>query len=73
MVLPRMSYAWSLAKVNFTDTGKMHCMPKGHAMHVPSVSEIYLGSGPCIINPGELCAASKYMQQFLLMNVLGKG
>ena len=25
----------------------------GFQMHVPSVSEIYLSSGQCIINPGE--------------------
>ena len=53
MVLLRISHACSSAKVYFTDTGNMHCMPQGHAMHVPSVSEIYLVSGPCIINPGE--------------------
>ena len=53
MVLPRISYACSLTKVYFTDTGNMHCMLQGYAMHVPSISEIYLGSGTCIINPGE--------------------
>ena len=49
MVLPRISNACSLAKLYFTDTGNM----QGHAMHVPSMSEIYLGSGLCIINPGD--------------------
>ena len=53
MVLPRISNACSLVDVYFTDIGNIHCMPQGHVMHVPSVSELYLGSGLGIINPGE--------------------
>ena len=41
------------AKVFCIDTGNMYCMPQGHVMHVPSISEKHLGSGLCIINPRE--------------------
>jgi len=27
--------------------------PFGHEMHVPSINEIYLGFGPCLLNFGE--------------------
>ena len=53
MVLPRISNVYSLVNVYFTDTENIHCMHQWHAMHVPSVNEIYHGSGLCIINPGE--------------------
>ena len=39
------SDTWPRAKVYFTDTGNMHFMPLGYAMHVPNVCEIYLGQG----------------------------
>jgi hypothetical protein len=42
-----------MAKVYFIDTENMNCMTYGHAIHVPSINEIYLGPGPCIINAGE--------------------
>ena len=48
-----ISHACSMAKVYFIDTGNMNCMTLGHAIHVPSINEIYLGSGPCIINAVE--------------------
>ena len=50
MVLPRSSYACSLAKMFFIDTGKMHCMPHEQAIHVSSINEKSLGPGLCIIN-----------------------
>jgi len=53
IVLHRISNAGSMTKVYFIDTGNTHCMSQGHVMHVPSINEIYLGSGPCIIKPVE--------------------
>jgi len=35
-------------------------MPKGYEMHVPCISEIYLGQGTCILNPGENPDYSNY-------------
>jgi hypothetical protein len=38
----------------------------GHAIHVPSINEIYLGPGPCIINarenPGKMGMACSKIQ-----------
>jgi len=55
-----------MAKAYFIDIVNMYCMPLGHTMYVPSVNEIYLGSGPCIINYMEnhamsaICVYSKH-------------
>ena len=37
-------------------------MTLGHAIHVPSINEIYLGSGPCIINAVE---NPEFSQQYI--------
>ena len=57
--IPRIDNTWPRANVYYTDTGNMHCMPQGH---VPSVSEIYLGSGLCVINPGENYTTDRFLQ-----------
>ena len=53
MVLPRIDDTWPSAKVSFTYTGNLHCMPQGHVMHVPSISEGHLGQETRIWNPRE--------------------
>jgi len=35
-----------LIKVYFIDTGNMHCVPQGYAIHVPNI--INLGNIPCL-------------------------
>ena len=65
IVLPRIDNTWFRVKVYFTNTRNMHCMPLGYIMHVPSVSEIYLGQGTSIWNPGENHA--KILGNFLVL------
>jgi hypothetical protein len=69
-VIPRISYACFMAKIYFIDTGNMNCMIYDHAIHVPSINEIYLGSGPCIFNAGDRTDVYIYILCIINWNII---